>query len=253
MDGIICTVWDDWPVHFETVMRGTYDFALLTWNCSDISDNEAHKLFRHRFYAPALAPDSSEFQDLLEDALSFWDVSLLKKGKRKGYLSYPDEKELIGLPNPNTPGVWSKQYEAKHELAVKALKQYNEINKRINRTISLSRRNTYAASVMGQINELQNYSTKLLLLLYDYDNADIGKKQHQKELIRDFIGSFKRIRSQFIDVYGLSWLMDRPEDYDESHFDKLLQSTDNNTDWMYVYELCINKKITEWLFQIDAN
>ncbi len=247
MDGIICTVWDDWPVHFETVMRGSYDFALLSWNYSDISDNEAHKRFRHRFYAPALAPDSCEFQNLLEEALSFWDIVLTKKSRRASYLRLPNEIDLIDLPDQKNPGQWSLQYKAKLKLVDNALNQYTEIKSRIDCTMSLAKRNIYAASVMNQINELQNYSTKLLLLLREYDQSGIGEKQHAKELISNYVDSFKGIRSQFIGVFGKSWLMKQPVDYDATQFDQLLQNTDNNTDWMYVYELCMNKKIAKWI------
>jgi hypothetical protein len=249
MDGLICTVWDDWPVHFETVMRGTYDYALLTWNYSDISDKKAHQLFRHRFYAPSLTPDSCDFQDMLEDALSFWEVALQKKDGRAPYLSFPDEKNLIDLPDMKTPGAWSEKYKEKLESAEKALSRYQEIKKRIDRTLLLARRNAYAVSIMNQINELQNYSTKLLLLLKAYDNASVSEKQEKKELIKNCIVHFKEIRAQFIEVYGQSWIMDRPADYETTHFEPLLEGTDNNTDWMYVYELCINKKISEWLLK----
>ncbi|MEJ7676157.1 MAG: hypothetical protein WKF59_26515 [Chitinophagaceae bacterium] len=85
MDGILCTAWDDCSPHFETYWRGLYDFGFFSWNYTDAKADDVHAMFRHRFYAPALASASFEFQDSLEKALVFWETALINKGHRNNY------------------------------------------------------------------------------------------------------------------------------------------------------------------------
>jgi hypothetical protein len=168
LDGILCTVWDDCSVHLETIWRGLYDFALFSWNYEDIPVEKAHEAFRHRYYAPALAAASNDFQDLLEDALPFWETALLSEGDRNNY--HRDVK-LIGTPDANMPGAWNAKYKTKLEQAAKAVKEYEVINTRIRNAQQAARRNGYTLAIMQQVNELQIYPAKVLLLLEEYDKA----------------------------------------------------------------------------------
>ena len=97
LSGILCTAWDDCSPHFETYWRGFHDFAFFSWNYKDTKVEDVHAIFRHRFYAPALSDTSFEFQDLLEQALVFWETALIEKGHRN---NYPEKIDLIELPDP---------------------------------------------------------------------------------------------------------------------------------------------------------
>ncbi|MEO6288490.1 MAG: glycoside hydrolase family 20 zincin-like fold domain-containing protein, partial [Ginsengibacter sp.] len=76
LDGILCTSWDDCSPHPETLWRGFYDFGFFSWHYIDATADDVHAMFRHRFYAPALAGASFDFQDELEKALPFWETAL---------------------------------------------------------------------------------------------------------------------------------------------------------------------------------
>jgi hypothetical protein len=82
LTGILCTIWDDTSPHFETVWRGVYDFGSATWNHRDVTADEAHAIFRHRYYAPEATDPLYEFQDLLEDMMTFWETALIVEGDR---------------------------------------------------------------------------------------------------------------------------------------------------------------------------
>ena len=243
-NGILCTVWDDCSPHFETVWRGLYDFALFSWHYQDIGAQSAHELFRHRFYGPQLAPDIHEFQDLLEKALPFWETALLEQGDRN---NYHKEFALIALPDKSKPGAWSIKYKDKLSQAAKAFEGYGLIRDKIKTAMGLARRNGYALSVMNQINELQVYPADLLLLLQQYDNAPPEKKKTLEAQVRDLAAGFQQIRMNFEKVYSETRILGNPEGYQpDSNFHEHLANGTSNTDWMYVYELAMNKKISDW-------
>jgi len=245
LDGILCTVWDDCSVHLETVWRGLYDFALFSWNYEDIPVEKAHEAFRHRFYSPALSEADNEFQDLLEDVLPFWETAFLQEGDRNNY--HKDFK-LIETPDPQTPGTWIAKYKTKLQQAAKTLKEYNVISYKIKNAMQLARRNKYALEILKEVNELQVYPAKLLLLLEEYDRSPVKNKARAIQQITDLMESFKILRMEFEKTYGQTRIMGNPEGYQlDSNFHEHLANGTNNTDWMFLYELPVNKQIDEWL------
>jgi hypothetical protein len=245
MNGILCTIWDDASPHFETVWRGIYDFALFSWNYEDVSMEKAHTAFRHRFYSPDLAAATNNFQDVLEDALPFWETAFLSEGDR---YNYHTDFKLIDLPDQNKPGAWNAKYKAKLEQAAKALKQYEAIKSGVNKAMQSARRNNYALEIMNQVNEVQGYSTKLLLMLETYDKASLANKRDIATQIRNYVASFTDLRKQFEKVYSQTRIMGNPEGYlRDMNIHRHLANGTNNTDWMFMYELPLNLKLTESL------
>lgn len=245
LDGILCTVWDDCSVHLETTWRGMYDFALFSWNYEDIAASKAHGIFRHRFFAPVLAATANEFQDSLETALSFWETALLSEGDRENYHKH---FKLLPLPDADHPGVWSASNKVKLMSAKNNIAQYEWIKSRIANAIKLSHRNEYALDVYNQVNELQVYSAKLLLILEQYDKTTSGNKKTYAGKIMDYVNSFPVIRSRLEKVFSETRIMGNPMGYQlDNNFHEHLANGTNNTDWMYMYELPMNQKIKEWL------
>lgn len=245
LDGILCTSWDDCSPHPETLWRGFYDFGFFSWHYVDATPEKVHAMFRHRFYAPALADPSFGFQDQLEKALVFWETALLNKGDRNNYHTNVD---LIALPEEDKRGKWSSDYKEKLGRANEEIKRYDTIKDKLNKAMTLARRNQYALSVMNQINELQSYSAKLLLLLQKYDVAPAANRVPVKNELKNFIAGFDTLRKNFEDVFSEARMLSNPDSYvrDQNQHEHLANGT-NNDDWMFVYELAINKKITDWL------
>src|SRR5438270_266150 len=157
-------------------------------------------MFRHRFYAPALSDSSFEFQDLLEKALVFWETAFIDKGDRN---NYPEKIELIELPDELNSGSWNKKYKERIEHAIEEISRYQIIKERIEKAIQLTRRNEYSLALMNQINELQIYTAKLLLLLEKYDRAaSASDKQTAKQEIRKYVNSFTEIRKKYEEVFS---------------------------------------------------
>lgn len=252
MEGILCTAWDDSSPHFETYWRGIYDFAMLSWNYQDIKARAAHAIFRHRFYGPGLSDVSFEFEDLLEQALEFWDTVLIEKESSAGNESnYPGKFELISLPDPGKAGAWSEKYRDKITRAAKEVLRYGLINGKIQKATKVATRNQYSLALLNQINELQVYPSRLLLLLQKYDKitGEADKKAAQRD-IRKYVNHFGDTRKAYEEIFSKTRILKNPDGYipnqdnpDHSH---LANSTVNN-DWMYADELAMNSKLQSWL------
>lgn len=250
IEGMLTTAWDDSSPHFETYWRGFHDFASLTWKYQDISAAKAHQTFRHRFYAPALGADIYEFQDTLETALNFWDTALINQGHRR---HYPYQMDLIALPDPAKPGQWSARYQLKIERAAKELVRYKVIRAKIEKNQQLARRNHFALELLYTINELQVYPAQLLVLLDQFDKAAPGDKSSAKAAVIAHVTSFPAFRKQYEDVFSRTRFIANPEGYilDQNN-DPMLANGTNNSDWMHVFELAINKNIQEWALSEQA-
>jgi hypothetical protein len=245
LDGILCTSWDDCSPHPETLWRGFYDFGFFSWHYVDAAADKVHAMFRHRFYAPALADTSFAFQDQLEKALVFWETALINKGDRN---NYHKDIDLITLPDGSNGSKWNKKYEEKLPKAKEEIKRYNLIKDQLNKAMKSARRNEYALQVMNQVNELQSYPSKLLLLLENYDKSSSANRESAKAKIKEFVNDFQTLRSNFEDVFSKTRMLANPDDYvrDQNQHEHLANGT-NNSDWMFVYELAMNKKINDWL------
>ena len=245
LTGILCTIWDDTSPHFETVWRGIYYFGLTSWNYENLQADQAQVIFRHRHYSPEASAPAYEFQDLLEQALPFWETALISKGDRE---NYHKNFSLIDLPDTKQSGEWSKKHSTKLEGARNALVKYGVIQERLTKTNAIARRNAYTLSVFNQINELSVYPAKALLLLEKYDKAPMNMKKQLAQEIATYIDGFENLRTKFEAVFSETRMLNNPEGYQlDSNLHEHLANGTNNTDWMFMYEIPFNTKVREWL------
>jgi hypothetical protein len=263
MDGILCTMWDDSAYSFDTFWRGIYNFASTSWNNKDIEKNGFNAAFRQRFYAPELSNASCEFQNMMEQALWFWDGALINNSTYAKHLSkegvynpfgdrgdrgvYPKSIDLISLPDPKKPGAWCERYKEKLAQAKTEIGRYDTINERIAKASKLARRNYYSLELMSRINDFQIYSSRLFLLLENYDKATTSdKKQSAKKEIAQCVNTFKNIRANLENSISENRFLKNPEGYVRAKTADLANGGIDN-EWMFVYETPMNEKISEWL------
>ncbi len=248
MSGILCTIWDDTSPHLEVISRGVFDFALFSWNYEDLPMDKAHTLFQHRFYAAALAKPAFNFQDLMEGSTTpFWATAFLQEGDRE---VYHKTFALITLPDPKNKGDWSKTYKEKLSKANALRMLHTEIAKQLAEALEVTRRNEYALSLFSVINELQTYTCDVLLQLQQYDQASKKKQGIIALQIKKTLEGFPTIRNRFEEAYGKSRIMGNPKGYQlDSNFHHHLANGTNTTDWIFIYEIAMNKKINDWLLQ----
>lgn len=213
-------------------------------NAYDAKADDVHGMFRHRFYGPALASPSFEFQDPLEKALVFWETALINKGHRN---NYPNKVELIELPGLKNKS-WSEKYKGKVQQAKEEVVRYEEIKNRLAKATQMARQNQFSLNLMSQMNELQIYPSKLLILLEKYDSASGSNKRAVKNELKRYVSNFNTIRKNYEQVFSKTWIIANPNEYipDQNQHHHLANGT-NNSDWMYVYEIAMNTKIDDWI------
>lgn len=246
MPGMLLTAWDDSSPHFETFWRGFHDYAGLSWNYRDISHQQAHETFRHRFYGPDLAAGTFEFQDLLEQALNFWDTAFMVSSHRR---HYPYNLRLVGLPKADSTGAWIRANSARLEYAGKALKQYERVKVVLGQNMVAARRNYFSLQLLNAMNELQAYSPKLLLLLGKYDLATaVAEKAAYNRQISQLLNEFQGYRDQYEKLFSATRFLSNPPGFilDQNN-DPMLANGTNNSDWMYVVEMEMNQRVQHWL------
>jgi hypothetical protein len=244
LDGILLTLWDDTSPHFETFWRGIHDYALFTWNYSDMPKENAHALFRKRFYGPQLGDEKYAFQDMLERGATFWETALINSGDRD---NYPKKIDTLDLPDPNNSGAWSNKQAKRLTDARTEMKRYDSVKQSIADAMSVAKRNEYALQLFNNINELEMYPAQLLLLIEKYDlEKDPQQKDQAKKAVAEYAAAFDKIRKNYEDVSTRSRTLQNPSDYlpDQNHHAHLANGT-NTSDWMYVYELAMNEKIKQ--------
>ena len=132
------------------------------------------------------------------------------------------------------------------ERAELELKRYANIRSAIAENNKRIRRNRYSLELLTVMNELQIYSSQLLVLLHTYDQAT--EKGRAKEEISKLVHAFPLYRKQYEEVFSKERFLSNPPGYilDQNN-DPMLGNGTNNSDWMHVFELAINDKLLKWL------
>lgn len=250
LEGILATAWDDGSPHLETVWRGYIAQGEFGWNPT-ARDVEAFKqAHAQREYGFRPEEGHMQFLDELEKSLFFFDGALVTSGRRNpawGTTNFT----LIELPDKNHPGTWSETYKEKITEAQKEAERYERIANGISSARRNALRNRYTLEVYEQTNRLQNYPVRLILALAAYDKAkDASTRKEATDQLIKICLNFKKMRSELEAVYSKTRFMQQPENYiaDMNHHNHLSSKTENS-DWLYLYEIPMVKKILQWADQ----
>lgn len=248
LEGILATAWDDGSPHLETVWRGFISQGEFAWNPSARNINQFKEAHAQREFAFRPKENRMQFLDELEEALFFFDGALVTEGRRNPAWQVRDFK-LIELPNKNNLGEWSNTYKEKIDKAHQEEKRYEKIVEGINIAKQHALRNRYTLQIYEQTNHMQNYPTKLILALHEYDTAsDDALKEKALKKVYEVCYYFENMRTNLEEVYSKTRFMQNPDGYiaDFNHHHHLSAKT-NNSDWMYLYEIPMIKKTLHWI------
>ena len=96
---------------------------------------------------------------------------------------------------------------------------------------------------------------KLLEVLETYDSTkDEDERLRILDKIKTVCSSFAEMRSEFENVYSQTRFMEAPEGYiaDQNHHDHLSALT-NDSDWIFLYEIPMVRKVEKWLKEQEDN
>lgn len=248
LEGILATAWDDGSPHPETVWRGYIAQGEFGWNPEGRTVNEFKQAHAQREYGFRPEENRMAFLDELEQAAFFFDGALVVSGRRNpawGTTAFT----LMEVPDNARPGEWSRTYRAKIEQARIEDERYERIRAGIRAAKEQALRNRYTLEVYEQTNELQHFPTRLILALHAYDTA--ATDASRKEALRAVAGvcdAFREMRAELESVYSRTRFMENPAGYiaDLNHHNHLSAKT-NNSDWLYLYEIPMIRKVRQWM------
>ncbi|WP_289007363.1 glycoside hydrolase family 20 zincin-like fold domain-containing protein [uncultured Parabacteroides sp.] len=250
LEGILATAWDDGSPHLETVWRGYIAQGEFGWNPTARDIETFKKVHAQREYGFRPEENRMQFLDELEKAIFFFDGALVTSGRRNpawGTTAFT----LMELPDKANPGTWSETYKEKITKAKEEAKRYELIADGVRTAEKNALRNRYTLEVYEQTNNLQNYPTRLILALNEYDTAkDAAARKAALDKVVGICNNFKEMRSNLEAVYSETRFMQQPEGFiaDMNHHNHLSSKTENS-DWLYLYEIPMIKKVLQWANQ----
>jgi hypothetical protein len=251
LDGLLLTLWDDDSPHFELYNRGIIAFANDTWSGDQLSKNELKKAYRQREFSYLVADESFAFIDSLEGPVGDWK-NILLKGNKRNYLmqmEQPEEEGLINLPDLRTPGQWTIQHKDRLSKAEKMIESTYKIDIKIKQMQKLAKRNDYTLEVYQRVNELVQFTPKILLALRRFDQAKNSEERLiEKAKIIQLEKDFYRIRDTLEMTYSKTRLLHKPSDYilDQDYHNHLSGQL-HSFDWQFYPELLMIKKMNNQL------
>lgn len=247
LEGILATAWDDGSPHLETVWRGYIAQGEFGWNPAARDIETFKKVHAQREYGFRPEENRMQFLDELEKAIFFFDGALVTSGRRNPAWGTTDFT-LMELPDKANPGTWSETYKEKITKAKEEAKRYELIASGVRTAEKNALRNRYTLEVYEQTNNLQNYPTRLILALNEYDTAkDAAVRKAALDNVVGVCNYFKEMRSNLEAVYSETRFMQQPEGFiaDMNHHNHLSSKTENS-DWLYLYEIPMIKKVLQW-------
>ena len=248
LEGILATAWDDGSPHPETVWRGYIAQGEFGWNPEGRTVNEFKQAHAQREYGFRPEENRMAFLDELEQAVFFFDGALVVSGRRNpawGTTAFT----LMETPDSARPGEWSRTYRAKIEQAKIEDARYERIRAGVRTAKEQALRNRYTLEVYEQTNELQHFPTRLILALHAYDTAaDSASRKEALRAVSGVCDAFGEMRAELESVYSRTRFMENPAGYiaDLNHHNHLSAKT-NNSDWLYLYEIPMVRKVREWM------
>lgn len=250
LEGILATAWDDGSPHLETVWRGYIAQGEFGWNPTARDIETFKKVHAQREYGFRPEENRMQFLDELEKAIFFFDGALVTSGRRNpawGTTAFT----LMELPDKANPGTWSETYKEKITKAKEEAKRYELIADGVRSAEKNALRNRYTLEVYEQTNNLQNYPTRLILALNEYDTAkEAAVRKAALDKVVGVCNYFKEMRLNLEAVYSETRFMQQPEGFiaDMNHHNHLSSKTENS-DWLYLYEIPMIKKVLQWANQ----
>lgn len=247
LDGILATAWDDGSPHLETVMRGFIAQGEYSWQPEGRTVDDFITAHAQREFG--LIKSQMSFLVELEKTAFFFDGALVTSGSRNPAWGVTNTFELIEVPDVNKPGEWSRKYKNRLDSARIEAARYQKITEGLKIAQSHAIRNRYTLDIYEETGYLLNYPVQLLLSLEMYDKAQNETERIEAvDKVQKVCHYFRKMRTQLESVYSQTRFMSNPDGYiaDQNHHHHLSSLT-NNSDWMYLYELPMVKKVESWI------
>ncbi len=234
ISGMLCTAWDDSSPHMESYWRGFTAAAEYSWSAGGRNLEAFEKAYFHRAFGPECTDAAGLYAQLYE-AVTFWMGAYLAKGDRRRAGG-----EVIDLPDPSSPGAWSKKHEKRLERAGKEMARYEKTSAVLSGLLKKSRRNRYHLELLTAINDFQAAVPDMLLALNAFDEGKGGGK------VKDALKRFDSAWAGLMKTYGKTRFLSYPASYVQDRYFHFASRTEDQT-WLIQVEKELHRKIRELL------
>lgn len=267
IDGMLCTAWDDKSPHMENYWRGFLASAEYSWSPEGRSLEEFDNAWLQREFNLS-APDYLSFFNKLRVGSLLWyevwykhggrldDESALQslprlehwlpalEGQEKIQFDYTTK--LIDLPDPDSPGMWTKKYESKLTRAALEVSNHNTICGRFRELYNSSARNRYYWRLSEALYNLQYTAPQILLALKACDTGDRDKLKTGIENLKASLKEFNRRWSELESIYLETRFVSYPQGYIPDRYFHLASQSEDLT-WMIQPEILLTGMIEKWI------
>ena len=268
IEGMFCTAWDDKSPHFETYWRGLIASAEYSWSPEIRSLEEYDEAYLQREYGLS-ETDYYTFYNKLTEAATFWSRAFNRTGSRyssenalfvlPGLAHWIPEAEkekqqgktdftdcLIELPNPNSPGKWTKTHEERLTEAQSIIDSYEKTSDLIDRYEKTSIRNRYHWKVFRALNDFQVTAPKLLMALRQFDTEDHTDGLMDTSKIQNEVLEFDRAWENLKVVYAETRYIKYPDNHVPDRYFHFASQREDLT-WMIQAEELFHQMISDWI------
>jgi hexosaminidase len=232
--GNLCTAWDDRSPHMENFWYGLIASAEYGWSPDGRTLEEYDEAWLQREFGIRV-PDYLALNAKLRRGTDLWEEAYFLKGGRfdddNALQSLPrvehwlppladQEKvpfdytsKLIELPDPGSPGSWSKKYGERLERARVEVSEYGEMAGRLAGLYHASKRNRYFWELSLALYNLQSTAPEILLALKSCDTADAGLRREGVDQLKASCLHFEERWKELGETYEKTRFVSDPPDY----------------------------------------
>ena len=247
-NGLLLTLWDDDSPHFELYKRGISAFAEYSWGGLKRTKEEFKAVYRHRKFGPEFKGEQYAFIDALDEPVALWTNLFVEAGNHRNALIHkenPIEEQLIGLPDFNKKGDWTKKYSARLEQLEAQKDQLEQAKKTLFKIQNQDAKSEYNLAVYNEVIQLVEYNFELMSQLKAFDTATTPEAEKKAlDAIMTTGQTFSSVRAQMKTVYSQTRVLNKPEGYllDQDHHNHPANQT-VNFDWQFIGEILMLQKI----------
>ena len=273
IDGMLCTAWDDKSPHMENYWRGFITAAEYSWSPTSRTLEEYDKAWLQREFGLSM-PDYVSFNDQLRKGSVFWYEALYRKGgslddhnalqglSQLEHWLPPEEGQenkpvdytarLIELPDPDSPGDWSRKYKDRLDMASVVTANYNALSQRLMELHNTASRNRYYWELSSALYDLQITAPRLLLALKQCDSSDKLQQRTGIDQVQLAIHDFQQGWANLKEVYGKTRFVAYPANYVPDRYFHLASQREDLT-WMIQAQELYHAMIGKWLLDPIRN
>ena len=247
-NGLLLTLWDDDSPHFELYKRGISAFAEYSWGGLKRTKEEFKAVYRHRKFGPEFKVEQYAYIDALDEPVALWTNLFVEAGNHRNALIHkenPIEEQLIGLPDFNKKGDWTKKYSARLEQLEAQKDQLEQAKKTLFKIQNQDAKSEYNLAVYNEVIQLVEYNFELMSQLKAFDTATTPEAEKKAlDAIMTTGQTFSSVRAQMETVYSQTRVLNKPEGYllDQDHHNHPANQT-VNFDWQFIGEILMLQKI----------